>query len=151
VLSATLVDSEHMTATVAAAQLSTAGVVKVSLQSPAPGNFESNKLDFDVIALPPVVSSLSPNSVPAESPGLTLTVNGSNFTADSQVLWNGTPLATTFVSATKVTAQISAALLEVGQSNGVAVRNQSPEERISDAAVFEVNSQKKVFLPLVSR
>ena len=36
----------------------------------------------------------------------TLTVNGSGFVSSATVQWNGSPLATTFVSATQLTAQV---------------------------------------------
>ena len=65
----------------------------------------------------PSISSISPTSVTAGSPGYTLTVNGANFNsgtgAELTVLSNPiTPFSnppTTFVSATQLTVQISAA------------------------------------------
>jgi len=42
------------------------------------------------------------------SGGFTLSVNGTGFTSDSQVLFNGAPRTTTFVKSTQLTAQISA-------------------------------------------
>ncbi|MCB0145367.1 MAG: IPT/TIG domain-containing protein, partial [Caldilineaceae bacterium] len=102
-------------------------------------------------------TNLTPSGSVAGSPTTTLTINGSNFAPDAQVLWNGEPLATQFVNATQVTVQLSAALLADGQTAGVAVRNQSPEERISDAAVFEVTPQetepaaKQTYLPIVKK
>lgn len=56
----------------------------------------------------PVLSSISPNVVKAGSPGLTLTANGSLFTKSSQVMLNGAAKPTTFVSASQLTAMISA-------------------------------------------
>lgn len=50
----------------------------------------------------PFVMSVAPNLLP---PGpFTLTVSGSRFVSGAQVLWNGVPLATTFVSPTQLTA-----------------------------------------------
>ncbi len=151
-LTTTFVDSTHLTATVAAGQLNTAGAVAVSVRSAAPANFESNEVGFDVEALPPAITNLSPASVPAGSPATTLTVNGSHFAADAQVLWNGTPLPTQFVSSAQVKVQLAASLLTFGQTAGVAVRNQSPVERISDAKPFEVTPpSERVFLPWLHR
>ncbi len=71
--------------------------------------------------LPPTVSSLSPNSAAAGSGAFTLTVNGANFVAASKVLWNGIERPTAFVSATQLTAQISAADLAAQGTAQVAV------------------------------
>ena len=42
------------------------------------------------------VSSLSPDTIPSDAESV-LTVDGSGFTAQSQILWNGSPLRTTFL------------------------------------------------------
>jgi hypothetical protein len=49
------------------------------------------------------------SSLDAGSAPFTLTVNGSKFVNGDTVDWNGVPLATTFVSASKLTAKVSAA------------------------------------------
>ncbi len=154
-LATTVVDSGHLTAEVAADKVASAGTALVSVRSPSPGDFESNEVPFEIEAPPPAITSLSPNSVQAGSPATTLTVNGSGFSADSQVLWNGTPLATQFVSPVQVKVQLAASLLAVGQSAGVAVRNQLPQERISHAQLFEVTpanqANQRLFLPRLQR
>ena len=54
----------------------------------------------------PVLNSIAPTN-PTE--GVTLiTVQGSQFVFGAQILWNGSPVATTFVSSTEVAAAISA-------------------------------------------
>ena len=147
------VDSEHLLAQVTAAQLSSAAVVQVTARAPAPATFVSNALPFIVEAAAPVITTLSPSSVSAGNPTLTLTIAGSNFAANAQVLWNGTPLTTQFVSPTQVTVQIDAALLLTGQTAGVAVRNALPSEQISSAASFVVQPRltSNLYLPLVTR
>ncbi|HXF63061.1 MAG TPA: IPT/TIG domain-containing protein, partial [Caldilineaceae bacterium] len=155
-LPTTFVDGEHLTAQVASDRLASAALVQVKTRSPAPGNFESNVAPFVVEALAPAIVGLSPASVTAGSPTLTLTVNGSNFASDAQVLWNGTPLPTQFVNATQLTAQVDTSLLVKGQVIGVTVRNQQPDERISSAAAFEVQPQSQTqerhtHLPLVAK
>ncbi len=151
-LSTTFASSEHLSATVSISQLANTANVTVSAQSPAPANFESNGLPFEVIALPPVINSLSPSHVAAGSQTTTLTVNGQRFAANAQVLWKGNPLPTTFVSSGQLTAQIDAALLSDGGSAGVAVRNPTPQEQISSAMPFEVDPHTAViYLPAVLR
>jgi hypothetical protein len=55
----------------------------------------------------PTLSSLSPTSADAGDPGFTLTVTGSDFIPGATVLWSGTYLATAYVNATTLTAQVS--------------------------------------------
>jgi len=63
------------------------------------------------VANPPVITSLSPAAAAAGSAGFTLTVDGLGFAAGAVAQWNGTPLSTTFVSSTQVTAAVTANLL----------------------------------------
>jgi hypothetical protein len=156
-LPTTVVDGEHLSVQVAAEQLASAAVVQVRAQSPAPGAFESNEAPFVVEAATPVISTLSTASVVAGSPTFVLTINGSNFAADAQVLWNGTPLATQVIGPTQLTVQIDAALLANGQIVGVAVRNQAPDERISSSVAFEVQpadtpqQNQRSYLPFITK
>ena len=66
----------------------------------------------------PTLNSISPNNAAAGSPGFTLTVTGTNFNASSQVQWNGTQRATTFISGTQLTAAIRAAGATHGSGMG---------------------------------
>jgi hypothetical protein len=67
---------------------------------------------FTLVAPPPtVISSLTPFKATEGSAAVTLTVNGSNFTRNSTVLFNGTVLATTYVSSSMLTAIVPASLL----------------------------------------
>ena len=59
----------------------------------------------------PAISSLGPASAAPSAAAFTLTVNGTGFISGAVVQWNGTALATTFVSATQLTASVSAALI----------------------------------------
>ena len=69
----------------------------------------------------PYVTALAPNPLPPGS--FALTVTGSRFVSGAQVLWNGAPLATNFVSSTQLTATGNAA--QLGNAN-VAVANPGP-------------------------
>jgi uncharacterized protein (TIGR03437 family) len=57
----------------------------------------------------------------AGGPRFTLTVNGSNFSPNLPVLWNGTPLAATFVSSTQLTAVVPADLIARSGTATIAV------------------------------
>lgn len=89
----------------------------------------------------PSVSGLVPSSATAGSPAFTLTVNGGNFATSSVVQWNGSPRTTSYVSATQLTAQITAADILVQGFNSVSVSNTSTGGGVSPAMSFAVGPQ----------
>jgi len=155
-LPTTYLDDEHLTAKLSSAQLGSAGMATVTTHSPAPGAFVSNPLSFVVEGATPQITSLSPVTVTAEGPALTLTINGHNFASDAEVLWNDTELPAQFVNSGKLTVVINSTLTEVGEQIGVAVTNPTPTERISPIVSFTVEpklsqpSQEKLKLYLPS-
>jgi hypothetical protein len=60
--------------------------------------------------LRPQITSLLPATVPENTESL-LTVSGSNFAPQSQIMWNGTALPTTFVSSRRVQTAITPLML----------------------------------------
>jgi trimeric autotransporter adhesin len=56
----------------------------------------------------PAITSVSPSSVLAGSPSVTITISGAGFASNSVAQWNGLSLVTTFVNSTTLTAQIPA-------------------------------------------
>ncbi|MGA8143591.1 MAG: FG-GAP-like repeat-containing protein [Candidatus Acidiferrales bacterium] len=74
-------------------------------------------------APPPVphVDAISPVSVAPGGNGFTLTVTGAGFVAASAVFWGTTQLATTFVSPVKLTAIVSAAMIETAGTGWITV------------------------------
>src|SRR6202007_1103347 len=129
-LTTTFVSSVQLTAPVPASLLTAPGTVQVAIDIPGsavsptsnPNNGNvttttevSNIVIFTVTpkpGTPPAITSLSASttsqaSTPYCSPnGFTLTVTGTNFTSDLVVNWNGSPRATTLLSATQLTASI---------------------------------------------
>ncbi|MEK7832337.1 MAG: IPT/TIG domain-containing protein, partial [Acidobacteriota bacterium] len=104
------VSATQLTATIPASDLVAAGTAAVDVISPAPGGGTSNNsLTFTINNPVPAITGLSPASATAGGAAFTLTVNGSNFVGTSTVWWNGTQRATQFVSATQLTAAITAA------------------------------------------
>jgi hypothetical protein len=55
--------------------------------------------------------SVTPSTIPAGGAVLTITVHGSGFGPNSQVVWNGIVLATVFVNSTELTATVPATQL----------------------------------------
>src|SRR5205807_751702 len=73
------------------------------------------------IGTTPTISSLSPTCTAAGGPQFTLTVNGNNFVSGTIVNWNGSPLVTTFVSSTRLTAIVPASLIATPGTASVTV------------------------------
>jgi uncharacterized protein (TIGR03437 family) len=95
----------------------------------------------------PVLTSLSPSGAKAGGAAFTLTVNGSGFVmgmtslmgpVPEAVLWNGTALSTTFVSATQLTAAIPAGDIASAGASQITVVN--PSGFASNALAFTINS-----------
>jgi len=86
----------------------------------------------------PSLSSLSPQSVLAGAPTLTLTVNGSNFSSTSMVNWNNTTLPTAFVNPNQLTATVASSLLGSPASADVTVTNPSPGGGTSASLPFSI-------------
>ena len=75
---------------------------------------------YTVIAGPGTLTSLNPDTAQV-GVAFTLTVNGSGFVAGSSIMFNGNPVATTFVSATQLTAAIGAAAVPQARNYDVYV------------------------------
>jgi uncharacterized protein (TIGR03437 family) len=83
------------------------------------------------------VTSLAPSSATAGRAGFTLTVTGTGFLSGATVQWNGAPLATTFSSATQLTAAVPASLIATAGSASITVSN--PGGMASKAVSFTIN------------
>lgn len=55
-----------------------------------------------------VITSISPDSATAGGDQFVLTVNGSYFVPNSRVVWNGSPVVTTYVNSNELLAEIPA-------------------------------------------
>ena len=58
------------------------------------------------------ITSLSPGNIPRDVNSVPLTVAGSGFTPESQIMWNGSTLETTFLDSRHVRATITRETLE---------------------------------------
>jgi hypothetical protein len=91
----------------------------------------------------PSLTSLSPNSVVLGGPSFTLTLTGTNFVADSNIIFGGNTRAATYVSSTQLQAQISADDINLYKGAGqiqVTVVNPSPGGGTSNAVPFTFQS-----------
>ena len=104
----------------------------------SPGGAVSGNLAFSIDPAHPTIGALSPASATAGAASFTLTVTGSSFAVNCVLRWNGTPLDTTFVSGTQVTATVPASTIAAGGASIVTLIN--PSGLTSNAAAFAVNT-----------
>jgi len=85
-------------------------------------------ISLTVTGLAPTIGGLVPDQCVAGNGGnaLTLTVNGANYVAGSKVRWNGSDLATTVDSTTKLTAIVPNALISATATGRASVQVFSP-------------------------
>ena len=86
----------------------------------------------------PSLASIAPNVVQAGSSGFTLTLAGNGFTENSTVEWGTTALATSYVSATQLTAEVPASLVTSMGWVPVMVANPSPGGGVSSSLPFSI-------------
>jgi hypothetical protein len=113
----------------------------MSANAAVTASFDNTRVDRPLQPAPvPVAGSLSPATAITGSPALTLTVNGSGFAASSVVRWNGADRTTTVVSATQLTAAITAADLASARSVPVTVFTPAPGGGTSNKVTFTVTA-----------
>ncbi len=139
-LATTFVSNTQLMATIPASNLTTAGTANITVFTPAPGGGTSGASPFTINNLVPTITGLNPNSATVGGAAFTLTVNGTNFINGSVVKWNGADRATTFVSATQLTAAITAADIAAVGSANVTVSNPAPGGGLSNAVSFAINN-----------
>lgn len=108
------------------------GQIQVRVRNPG---IDSNTVYLQVTSSL-TITGLNPSSANAGGPQFNLVVTGTNFFNPTTVRWNGAPLATTFNSATQLTAVVPANLIaSVGTAN-ITVYN---ELYTSGPAVFSIS------------
>ena len=136
--------AEQLTASVTASLIATQGTASITVVNP--GAVTSNTLTFTINAPTPVITTLSPSSATAGGPAFTLTVNGSGFVSASMVDWNGSPLATSYVSGNQLTASVTASLIAAQGTASITVVN--PGAVTSNTLTFTINAPTPVITTL---
>jgi hypothetical protein len=83
---------------------------------------------------------LVPEAATPGSAGFTLTLNGTGFVSGAVVNWNGSPLATTFVNGSQLTATVPASDIATPSTATVTVTNPSPGGGTSNIQYFTVST-----------
>ncbi len=128
----------QLNATIPATDITAAGTAQVGVTNPTPGGGASTSTQTFTIDNPtPVMSGLSPSSVPAGGAQFTLTVSGASFVNGATVQWNGSNRTTTFINATQLTATIPASDITAQGTAQITVVNPAPAVAASSA--FSLN------------
>ncbi len=135
----TYVNPTKITAIITAADIATAGTFKITVTNPSPGGGTSISSNFSVNNPVPVLTSISPSSATHGGASFTLTATGTGYVAGSKIQWNGTPLVTTFVSSTSLTATVPAQDIRTAGTASVTVNNPTPGGGTSGAKTFTIN------------
>ena len=90
--------------------------------------------------LVPVLTSISPTSAILNDGDTTITATGTDFISSSVVKWNGTSLATTYISSTELTAIVPSSNLLVAGTATVTVTNPAPGGGTSNTITFTINA-----------
>jgi len=135
----TFVSGSQLTAAILASDIATGATASITVSNPAPSAGTSNAAALTINNPAPAITTLSPASATVGGPAFTLTVNGTGFVNGSTVRWNGANRATTFVSATNLTAAITAADIATAGAASVTVVNSTPGGGTSNAVNFPIN------------
>jgi endonuclease G len=127
-LSTTYVSSIQLQAVVPASFLTNVGTANVTVFTSNGGT--SASLPFTLVYglnnPVPAVRYISPTNCQIGRPDINISVIGNYFVTSSQVVWNGTPLTTTYVSSTLLRALVPASLVASAGTSSVSVTNPAP-------------------------
>jgi hypothetical protein len=99
-----------------------------------------------VVAAPPTAVSLSPNSATEGGGAFLLTVNGTAFTSNATVDWNGTSLTTTFVSTTQLLAIVPAS--DISEEGTASITVSCPGIGVSNSLIFTITAAPPGSIPV---
>ncbi len=127
-VSTTFVSATQLTAVIPASDLTTVGTDSITVVNP--DGSATAGFGFTINNPAPTLTSVSPPALPVGSSATLVTLTGTNFISGSIVDFNGTPISSSFVSSTDLTATIPAAdLTTAGTDSDITVFNPVPGER----------------------
>lgn len=141
-MTTTEVSATQLTASIPATAITTQGTVSVTVTNPNGGG-TSTALNFTITEASnpvPTIASIQPTTVTAGSGAQNLTVTGTNFISSSVVKVNGSARTTTYVSATKLTAALTAADVLSAGSDAITVLNPTPGDGTSNSVTLTVSA-----------
>lgn len=125
-LATTFNSSTSLTATVPAADLVTAGTSTITAFTDSPGGGTSSGQTLTVANPAPTLANVHPTSIIVGSTDTVITLTGTNFNTQTVARRDGVGLATTYVSATSVTAVVPTADLASTGTSTITAFNPTP-------------------------
>lgn len=130
---------DKIEADVPAALLAAGRAVDVTVQTAAPGGGVSESRTFNVLNPAPVLTQVTPLLLQANKKDQFLTLDGAKFVPGAKVYFGAQELATTFISAAKLTAIVPGTLLASSGTVPVTVVNPAPGGGSSAAITVSVS------------
>lgn len=142
----TFLNTSQLQAQVLSSDITTPGNRNITVSNPGPGGGTSDPWTLTITPIGtnpvPFITSISPSTVIAGGPQFTLTVSSSNasFRSGAVVKLEATPLSTTFVSTSTLTASVIASQITTPGGRNVTVVNPAPGGGPSNTKVLTVTS-----------
>jgi len=137
-LTTTYVSATSLTAQIPASALASARTASVTVQNSTPVSVVSAGVSLPVNSPTPVLTTIAPSLAIQGGTSTTLTLTGTGFIANSTASWNGTTLATTYVSPTSLRAVLTTAILATAGTGQITVNNPAPNAGASAALSLPV-------------
>jgi hypothetical protein len=137
-LATTFGSPTSLEAVIPASLLASSGSAPVKVVNPPPGGGDSTTIAFTVSNPDAAIQSVTPPTCAIGAAAIPLVVKGSGYVAASTVLFNGTSLSTTFVSAGELHASVPASSLDVAGDFPVVVSNPPPGGGLTAPYAFHV-------------
>ncbi len=134
----TYVSSTQLTAEIPASDVATSGTAQVQVSNGSSGAV-SSAVSLPVNHPVPALVSFSPFNATAGGAGFSLTLNGSGFASNASATWDGSSLATSFVSSHQLMAQITASDIAAAGIAQIRISNPAPGGGASNVFRFGVN------------
>ena len=136
--SSTFVDATALDLRLSTGELAQAGTLGISVRNPPPGGGTSGSLELDVLNPSPTLSSLGQTTTFAGIDSLLLSVTGSGFVEQSEVLVDGEPRSATFAASTSLQVVLPGSDFSSARTLWVSVRNPSPGGGTSGSLPLDV-------------
>lgn len=105
-------DNSELDAFIPASLISVPGTANVTVTNLSPAGGTSEPFVFTILYPIPLITSLTPTTIPARSGAFTLTVIGAQFQTGDTVIFNGQALTTTYLNVNTMSASVPSSLIQ---------------------------------------
>ena len=133
-----LINTHHLEVEIPSGLFESPGIFYLVVVNPSPGGGTSTPMALEIYNPLPNLTALDPGEAMAGTPGLTLTLHGTGFFTDSEVLINGESRPFTLCGETRLEVELWATDLETGSYFRINVANKPPGGGVSNQLEFTV-------------